>query len=366
MKRITVKANEVALVTKLGRLQRILTEGQYWLLNSYRYEVYQLNCPITLSSQWDHLVGDPKFASQVDLVEVSDQELWIEFKNNLFTRLLRPGKYLYWKSGPKFDLTRMDLSTVEVDSSIPTYILNKSDIQQYQNVYVIENYEKGLLYIDGEFIKTLGPGIYRYWKSDKIATVSKVDMRVQLIEVLGQEILTKDKAGLRVNFSAQYKINDVEKAMVQTKDYLKQLYNGLQLVLREYLSSLTLDQMLANKLVIGSYVLENIADKAELLGVKLLSGGIKDIILPGDIKEIMNQVLIAQKKAQANTIMRQEETASTRSLLNTAKLMEQNSMLLKLKEMEYMEKISEKVGEISLNGGGRVIDQLRKLVISDE
>jgi len=78
----------------------------------------------------------------------------------------------------------------------------------------------------------------------------------------------------------------------------------------------------------------------------------------------MNQVLIAQKRAQANTIMRQEETASTRSLLNTAKLMEDNSMLLKLKEMEYMEKIAERVGEISVSANGRIIDQLNDLLVT--
>ncbi|MEM6802841.1 MAG: slipin family protein, partial [Bacteroidota bacterium] len=89
--------------------------------------------------------------------------------------------------------------------------------------------------------------------------------------------------------------------------------------------------------------------------------GIKDIILPGDIKEIMNKVLIAQKNAQANTIMRREETASTRSLLNTAKLMEENEMLFRLKEMEYVEKISDKINNISLSGGGQILDQLKEI-----
>ena len=76
----------------------------------------------------------------------------------------------------------------------------------------------------------------------------------------------------------------------------------------------------------------------------------------------MNQVLLAEKKAQANIIRRREETASTRSRLNTAKLMSDNEMLFKLKEMEYMEKIADKVGEITVNGGSRVVDQLRELV----
>jgi hypothetical protein len=84
---------------------------------------------------------------------------------------------------------------------------------------------------------------------------------------------------------------------------------------------------------------------------------------PGDVKEIMNQVLIAEKRAQANIITRREETASTRSLLNTAKLMEENAMLMKIKEMEYVEKIAEKIHTISLSGGGQIVDQLKALFV---
>jgi hypothetical protein len=91
--------------------------------------------------------------------------------------------------------------------------------------------------------------------------------------------------------------------------------------------------------------------------------GVRDIILPGEVKEIMNQVLVAQKKAEANVIMRREETASTRSLLNTAKLMEENTMLFKLKEMEYVEKIADKINSISLSGGNQIVDQLKDIFV---
>jgi len=73
--------------------------------------------------------------------------------------------------------------------------------------------------------------------------------------------------------------------------------------------------------------------------------------------------LVAQKKAQANIITRREETASTRSLLNTAKLLEENDMLFKLKEMEYVEKIADKINSISLSGGNQLVDQLKDIFI---
>ena len=104
-------------------------------------------------------------------------------------------------------------------------------------------------------------------------------------------------------------------------------------------------------------------DKINALGLSVADAGIRDVILPGDMKEIMNQVLVAEKKAQANSIMRREETAAMRSMLNTAKLMEENEMLWKLKEMEYVEKIADRIGEITISGSGNVISQLKDIFV---
>jgi regulator of protease activity HflC (stomatin/prohibitin superfamily) len=135
----------------------------------------------------------------------------------------------------------------------------------------------------------------------------------------------------------------------------------MQLALREYIGMLTLDELLERKTIVSENILETMSASAANIGVEITESGIRDIILPGDVKDIMNQVLVAEKKAQANIITRREETASTRSLLNTAKLMEDNTMLFKLKEMEYVEKIADKINRISLSGGNQVLDQLRDI-----
>jgi regulator of protease activity HflC (stomatin/prohibitin superfamily) len=185
---------------------------------------------------------------------------------------------------------------------------------------------------------------------------------------------------LRINAWAQYKVVDIEKALLQNKEYERQLYVSFQLALREYIGALLFDELLEKKESMVPVILQKVGENAASLGVQVTGFGIRDIserseanerggardaaptkFLPGDVKEIMNQVLIAEKKAQANIIMRREETASTRSLLNTAKLMEDNPMLFKLKEMEYVEKIAEKVSSISVNGNGVLIDQLRQI-----
>jgi regulator of protease activity HflC (stomatin/prohibitin superfamily) len=215
--------------------------------------------------------------------------------------------------------------------------------------------------VDGKFVKVLESGTYFWWKNATSINTARLDMRVLQLEVNGQEILTKDKAALRINAWARYKVADIEKAVMKNKEFDKQLYVALQLALRAYVGGLTFDELLEKKESIGTVILAAVQAEATDLGVEVKDFGIRDVILPGDVKEIMNQVLVAEKKAQANTIMRREETASTRSLLNTAKLMEDNAMLWKLKEMEYVEKIAEKINGISVSGNGMLIEQLKQI-----
>ena len=103
-------------------------------------------------------------------------------------------------------------------------------------------------------------------------------------------------------------------------------------------------------------------EKCREFFIDVVDAGVKDIILPGSIRDIMNTVLVAQKKAEANVITRREEVASTRSLLNTAKLMEENPTLYKLKELEYVERICENVGNINIGSSGDLLTAVSSII----
>jgi regulator of protease activity HflC (stomatin/prohibitin superfamily) len=256
-----------------------------------------------------------------------------------------------------------DTNKVDITENIDRATLQHKLVMPYVRNATVDNHERAALFIDGRFVKILESGVHYWYKNGIAVHVGKVDTRQQQVEISGQEILTKDKAALRINAWAQYKVVDIEKALLQNKEYDKQLYIHFQLALREYISALGFDELLEKKDNLGVFVLEKVQAPTAVLGVDVRGFGIRDIILPGDVKEIMNQVLIAEKKAQANSIMRREETASTRSLLNTAKLMEENAMLWKLKEMEYVEKIADKVSNISVHGNGMLVEQLKQLFV---
>ena len=361
MKRITINTYEVGLIFRKGAYRRMLTEGKYWVWRGNTVMVYDLTKPFTPFHELNIYLQDEALANMLEVVEVADNEIVLRYENGLLKEVLTAGRYAYWKSIVRYTFIRADISKVEITENIDRATLSNKLVAPFVRSYTIENYETALLFVDGKYAGTLQPGVYYWWKNSIPISVGKVDSRQLQIEINGQEIMTKDKAALRVNAYAQYKVISIERAMLQNKEYERQLYVVFQLALREYIGTLSLDELLEKKETIASYVLQAVAKSAEALGVEVAGFGIRDIILPGEVKEIMNQVLVAEKKAQANIIMRREETASTRSLLNTARLMEDNQMLFKLKEMEYVEKIADKINSISVSGNGVLIDQLRQI-----
>jgi regulator of protease activity HflC (stomatin/prohibitin superfamily) len=176
-------------------------------------------------------------------------------------------------------------------------------------------------------------------------------MRRQTIEVLGQEILSRDKVSLRVNILAEYQVKDTVKAKQAIKDFEAYFYRLIQLSIRQALGKKTLEEILAEKTELDESSISVVRGEMMALGVEVSAVALKDIILPGDMREIMNQVVSAEKQAQANLIRRREETAATRSLLNTAKLLEDNPILVRLKELETLEKLVEKVDRVTVSGG---------------
>lgn len=363
MKRITINTNSVGLVYKKGNFKKVLTAGDYWLGFGETAEVYDQSKTFIASTELDVLLQHKDFENLVHVLEVKDNEIVLVYQNENFKQVLAAGRYAFWVGLNKYSFQTADLNKYEITEEINKNIFEKSIMHPYIKAFKVESYETGLMLIDGKFDRMLNPGNYIFWKNSTNIQVLKTDMRQLNLEIIGQEILTKDKAQLRINFSIQYKVKDVLKALLENKEFEKQLYVLIQLALRTFIGKMTFDELMESKEKISESVLMISADQAEKLGVELLACGVKDIILPGDIKEIMNQVLIAEKKAQANLITRREETASTRSLLNTAKLMEDNTMLYKLKEMEYVEKIAEKINTISLSGSGQMIDQLKQIFV---
>jgi len=361
MKRVRINIGYVGLVYRKQDYVQVLTAGVHWVHPLSGVECHSMALPFTPVKELNVYLKDPKLTNLLQVVSVGDNEFVLKFKNGNFKEVLMPGRYAYWKGDTQFEFQTINLDSFEIPDDLNKNLLEIPAILAMLRVFAVMSYEKGYLLVEGKVNRSLDPGTYLYLKNNQSLSVLKADMRKQQMEVSGQEILTKDKAALRINYFVQYQVEDLNLALIQNKYYEKQLHILSQMAVREYVGAFSLDELLEQKQSIAEQIGAILYVKAKDLGVSIKDCGVRDVILPGDMKEIMNQVLMAQKKAQANIITRREETASTRSLLNTAKLMEENSMLFKLKEMEYVEKIADKINTITLSGGGQIIDQLKHI-----
>ena len=352
-----VKDDERGFLARSGRFERLLGPGRFSQLDPFgrlTAEVVKvLRTELTAEKALLIEKINPALAEKnFEIVQAGSTEVAIVSFDGEPKHLVLPNTTrAFWKS-----LTAVEVETIDTanELKVAKRHLDKLDAARSGNtivVAVVEAHEAGLLFVDGELKERLRPGRHAFWAVARTVRVAKVDLRPQPLEVTAQEILTKDKVGIRVTLTAFAKIVDPEKAALAAGDVNATIYKLVQFAIREAVAARTLDEILAARDTIDAQVRTYVSGRAGELGVEIGEIGVKDVILPGDVRELINKVVEAERVAKANLIRRQEETAATRSLLNTAKLMEDTPLLLRLKELEALEKLVEKVGRIDLHAG---------------
>lgn len=362
MEKVIINDNQRGFLFKNGIFSGLLKPGKYRIFGDKAIEVVSIK---------DHIFSErclvgilmecPEIKSAAAYAEVPDNHLAFHFINGKFTRALGSGRYAFWNIDDRHEFQIVDISEPEVSDDIPRYILEQLT-PCYCRRFEVQEYQKGRLIINGKLERILEPGVYYFWENGSSTSVSMVDARLSQMNISGQEIMTADKVSVRINYICNYRVTDYIKSYTEVDDFEEQIHVAAQLALRDYVGNHKLDEILASKDDMSAYVLKRLREKEERFFAQITDGGVRDIILPGEIRDIMNTVIAAEKRAQANVITRREEVASTRSLLNTAKLMDENQTLYRLKELEYIERICENAGSINLNGGSDILAQLTALI----
>lgn len=359
---IVVKQGQLALLKKKDEYIDVLTAGEHKFFDfghQLSADVFPLNGGALESEKAEFLRQYyPQWVAEYGFdIVLSDEEIGLLYENGSLKEILAPGtRRLYWRYTDRY-LEIVSIDELEVSSILMKKLqhpkLRNQVIKGSEGVLNVDipAWHNGVIRINGETQALLPPGLKGYWRYQYKVDVEVVDMRLQTLDVSGQEILTKDKVTLRINLSANWRYSDVLLAYQQLASPLEFLYKELQFALREAVGTRTLDELLENKSLIDSLVSEKISEVTQGYGIEVASLGVKDIVLPGEMKTILAQVVEAEKSAQANVIRRREETSATRSLLNTAKVMENNPVALRLKELEAVERIAERIDKISVYGG---------------
>lgn len=367
-KRVVIGDGERGLVYRNRQFAGVLAPGVYrWFdpLKRIEVKVHDIARPEYAGSDADVLIAalGSRLEDNFVLANLGMDEVGLVLKNGKLEDVLAPGtRKLYWKGLVPVEVRAVSLvAGPEVDAGVVKRLRQLNVLERITVSLIVPEENAGLLFIDGKLVRTLAPGAYAFWNFQKNVGVELVELRVQSMEVSGQELLTRDKVSLRVNLAASIRVADPVAARTRVAKYVDYVYRELQYGLRKAISAKTLDELLGDKASLDADIFGYVRGSVSSLGVEVLGVGVKDVILPGEMKDILNSVVQAEKAAQANVIRRREEANATRSLLNTAKLIEESPVLMRLKELEALEKVTEKIDKLTVFGG---LDGVMKQLVS--
>ena len=338
--RIHIKKHEIGLRFHRDEFTGLVGPGTHWVLGRAEVKVVSRRDVYLRHDQLDLIVKSGALADKADVYELSDTQRALVWIDGRFNAVLGPGLYALWTGVRRVRVEVMDIAHPRLAHGDIESILGSASASGYLAVEEVPAEHVGIVLINGTRIETLGPGRYAFWKRVGNLRVVIVDRRETAFDIAGQEILTADKVTLRMNAQVIYRVVDVEKAVAACDDVRTVIYRDAQLALRAAVGTRDLDALLNDKDALAAEVTGTIRPRAMEFGVDVVAVGVRDLILPGDMRELLNKVIEAKKAAEAGVITRREEAAALRHQANAAKLYTESPTLLRLRELEAVEKIA--------------------------
>lgn len=378
--KIDVGPRERAFVMVNGRAQRYLRPGRHWEWRPFSHvRVERYATSHTVERFQSSLVMAELTAEQLALVPPEDLLVFtvaphqraLVMRHGKPVKWLGPGEHQVWTlertlegRGSREQVERPAVTVEVMDTSGIQAPLLRDDVRalvpasDYTEATAVEG-SVVLRYVDGVLEALLPSGRHAAWTTVHKVVLSVVDLRERLLHVTGQEVMTKDRVSLRLNLSASFRVADARRLATVARTPDEVLYLAMQLAAREAVSTRTLDELLASREELAAQLDAEVRTRVVPVGLELLTFGVKDIILPGEMKVLLNRVIEAQKEAEANVILRREETAATRSMAQTARVLAENPLLVRLKELEAYKDLAGKVGQLHVVLGQGAVPTLQ-------
>ena len=351
-KTIRIKAREIGLLFKKGDFAGLLPPGEHTLfvppafltpwLDEVRVDVEPADEVELTHPRLREIADAGVLTGWAEVLDLADRERALVWADGRFHRVLGPGLHVLFTCHRKVTVERAEARDGRFEHPRLPAVVRSPGVAAALDVCRVNKETAGVLYLDGKFAEVLPPGLYAFWHGAAKAEVVTVETRETVLDVSGQELLTADNVTVRLNVTAGVKTVDPRRAVSVAEGADRAVYRAVQLALRAAVGSRTLEALLADRDAVAGEVAEAAAGRAAEVGAQLREVGVRDVILPGDMRALMNRVTEAKKAAEANLITRREETAAARSQANTARLLADNPALMRLRELETLERIAER------------------------
>ena len=204
-------------------------------------------------------------------------------------------------------------------------------------IRIISQWERGVIFRFGKFAGEIKPGLA--WVIPIIDSVYHVDMRIRTMDVVPQEVMTKDSVPTKIDAVVYYQIFDAQKSITAVENFAYSSTLLAQSKLRDVVGKYDLDTFLASKDKIGGEVLNALQGPTDQWGVNVKSVEIKNIEIPDNMKRAMARESEAVREKRARLVKASAEEEASKMFVSAAKTIENNPSALILRQLQTWQEI---------------------------
>ncbi len=205
-------------------------------------------------------------------------------------------------------------------------------------IIILQEYERGVLFTLGRYSGTLGPGLNIIIPI--IQNVVKVDLRITTIDIPTQTTITKDNVSVKINGVVYFRVINPEKAVLKIDNYIYATANYAQTILRDVVSGITLDELLAKREEIAQQIRSLVDAKTDEWGIDITDIKLQDISLPATMERAMAVQAEAERERRAIIIKSEGEKIAAKTYLEAAEMISKNKNALALRILQTISDIS--------------------------
>lgn len=353
LKMLTVARNQRVVVLRDARVTHVLQPGHHWVWTwpgMFEAVVVDVTAPLAARTESDPLPDELEGAT---LLRVGVGEVVLRVVAGRVRQVLPPGTYRVWEGAIDTELTRVDVLAK------PEALSGNDRLEPALPAWAEATASKWTALVlrrDGEPIEVLPPGRYRVWTAGPW-TVVPLHLGKRPLELAAQDLVTRDQVPVRVKPAALWRVSDPMARLTEPEGEA-QLYAALQLALREAVAARSFDALVADREALSTELVERARRELREVGIAIEAAWVKDITLSAEVKSLVHRVHLARMEAEATSIKRREEVAATRQLANTAKLLEKNPVLTRLKELEALGELVGKIDKLVVVGSPDLAKQV--------
>ena len=208
----------------------------------------------------------------------------------------------------------------------------------FSAIKILKEYERGVIFFLGRFQRVKGPGLIIVIPG--IQQIVRVDLRVIVMDVPTQDVISRDNVSVKVNAVVYFRIVDPEKAIIQVANVFEATSQLSQTTLRSVLGQHELDEMLSERDKLNADIQVILDRQTDNWGIKVSNVEIKHV----DLDESMIRAIAAQAEAErarrAKVIHAKGERQASSELAEAAKMLASQSQALQLRYLQTLTEVA--------------------------